>query len=173
MIFETIVEQLHNKAMEMADSAFISKQEGKEQEANMYFALACKIEGEAAMTASKHGLGQPTVGILFRSAATLASDTGDVDKILSLAQKALTTGLLKEQEEEILELIRHHRIRLHSLDRAEIDNLIYRRKMSKLMKLGSKTKGNVQKRKHGLPNKKHSRTDATYQGERQKAVSLL
>jgi small subunit ribosomal protein S20 len=126
MAFEKQIEELHNTAMELADLGFTNRQQGKQYEANVYFAKACKLEEEAAINAIKHGLGQPTVGILLRSAATLASDIGDVGKILSLTKKAVSTDLYKEQENEFLELIAQNSIKLHSLNEIEIDNLIYK-----------------------------------------------
>jgi small subunit ribosomal protein S20 len=126
MAFEKQIEELHNTAMELADLGFTNRQQGKQYEANVYFAKACKLEEEAAVNAIKHGLGQPTVGILLRSAATLASDIGDVGKILSLTKKAVSTDLYKEQENEFLELIAQNSIKLHSLNEIEIDNLIYK-----------------------------------------------
>jgi hypothetical protein len=174
MNFEKLVEDLHDKAMEMADLGFINKHKGQHQEASNYFSQACKYEEKAALLAQENHLGQPTVGILFRSAATLASDYGDIDKMLLLTQKAVATSLLKWQQTEFLELIAHHRIKIHSLDETEINNLIYTRKLSKLRReLSAKTKRDFHKRKPLISNKKNHRIDGSFQGERQKVMSLL
>ena len=84
MNFEKKIEELHDKAMELADLGFISKKQGKQQEAIAYFSQAYKSEEKAANLAHEIGLGQPTVGILFRSAITLASDASDIGKITVL-----------------------------------------------------------------------------------------
>ena len=175
MNFEKKVEELHDKAMELADLGFISKKQGKQQEAIAYFSQAYKSEEKAANLAYESGLGQPTVGILFRSAITLASDASDIGKILSLIKEAITTGLWKEQQTEILELIAQKRIRLHSLDETEIDNLIYGWKVAKLRReLSSKSKRDHQKRKNGLGiSKRNHKTNDSYQFEHQRVTSLL
>lgn len=175
MNFEQIVEELHDKAMELADLGFISKHQGKLQESNTYFSQACKYEEKSANLAQQIGLGQPTIGVLFRSAATLASDTNDIGKMLSLIKKAVTTGLLKGQQNEILELIAQHKIKVNSLDETEINNLIYDWKLSKLRReLSAKSKRDYQKRKNGFGHKRNHRTNGSFQGvERQRVMSLL
>jgi hypothetical protein len=171
---EKTVEELHDKAMELADLGFISKQQGRQREANAYFSQACRYEEKAAIVALEVNLGQPTLGILFRSAATLASDTGDLDKLLLLAKKAISTNLLKEQKNDFLELIWQNRIRLSTLNGEEIDRLIYERKLLKIKReLNSKIKSEHQKRKNPNPLTRRNTKRYTLYHEQKRTLSTL
>ena len=125
------IEELHDKAMGLSDLGFISQQRGDSSKATSFFSQACKFEAKAALTSAELNIGQPTVGILFRSAGTLAGYVGDISEMLSLTQKAIKTNLLPWQIQEFLELLNDNKIYVESLDEEIINRLIIDNVLSK------------------------------------------
>lgn len=65
------IDQLHQKAMELADFAFYAKREGKVKEATDFYKEAFQYEKAAAMLLLNDYEIEPSRAILFRSAACL------------------------------------------------------------------------------------------------------
>lgn len=97
------IEELHIKAIELADTAFIKKFSGEADEANSIFRLAFEYEKQAAYTAQKENIGEPTISVLFKSAASLALN---FDEHLE-AEKLICTALIGEPPFEIAEELRN------------------------------------------------------------------
>lgn len=65
------IDQLHNKAMELADVAFYAYRKGEKSEAERYYREAFQYEKAAAMLLLNEYQTEPSRAILFRSAACL------------------------------------------------------------------------------------------------------
>lgn len=126
----TIMES-HHYAMELADKADRERRLGRTNEAKQYFEEAFRCESEAAMKL-KDRLGiEPTRSILFRSAASLAIETGELRE----AEKMIAYGLTGSPPEEIVEELRdlldrvyferHMQLRGVSLDPNEMQLAIW------------------------------------------------
>ena len=66
------IQELHTKAMEIADQADLLKRQGKEKDALQMYKESLLAEREAAYLARRQQIGEPTESVLFRSAASLA-----------------------------------------------------------------------------------------------------
>ena len=66
------IKELHSTAIEIADIAFIKKFNGLLDEAKELFFQAFELEKEAAYLAKSENIGEPTISVLFKSAASLA-----------------------------------------------------------------------------------------------------
>ena len=83
------VSELHNKAMELADSAFSAQRRGRADEARALFEQALEHEKAAIAELEAHGRIEPNYSVLHRSAAWLALN-GDLPREAErIAAKAL------------------------------------------------------------------------------------
>lgn len=98
----TDVRALHRDAMELADQATIARRLGNEVGAKALFARAVEMESAAAAVYATQHEAEPTRSILFRSAASLALDAGDVRS----AERLIATALTGETPEPIAEELR-------------------------------------------------------------------
>jgi tetratricopeptide (TPR) repeat protein len=131
MKFMTI-EQLHDRAMEFTDLAIISKQQAKNQEAINFFSQAFKSEEKALNMAIDLKLGQPTLGILFRSAATLANDKGDIDKMLQIIRKGISLNIPDEFKNDFRQLLEINGIKNIDLTLDNVNAIIVSRSLRKV-----------------------------------------
>jgi hypothetical protein len=83
-------EDLHLKAMEFADSAFIEKRKGSLEKSGDFYSLAYEYESKAAMELKYNFDNEPIRSILFRSAASLANLCGKKEE----AEKLIAWGLI-------------------------------------------------------------------------------
>lgn len=97
------IEQLHKKAMELADTAFIARSAGKLKQAVMAFRESLKYEAEAARKAKKEAIGEPSESVLCRSAAAIAFNA---ENFLE-AEKLIGLGLSGNPPEEVAEELRN------------------------------------------------------------------
>jgi hypothetical protein len=97
------VQELHIKAIEFADIAFIKKFKGLNDEAKELFSQAFEFEKKAAYTAKEDGIGEPTVSVLLKSAASLAINC---EKLIE-AEKLICLGLYGDPPVEIAEELRN------------------------------------------------------------------
>lgn len=74
------VNELHVKAVDLAEEAFLLKKSGKLEEAKQIFLEALIIEEKAAFMLPPEADSEPTRSIIFRSAASLAFNSGDLEK---------------------------------------------------------------------------------------------
>lgn len=79
------IEDLHRKAMDLAERA----DTGDTGDAPMLLCQAFDLERAAALLAAQHGVPQPSLGILYRSAASLALECGLLVEAKSLVDQAL------------------------------------------------------------------------------------
>jgi lipopolysaccharide/colanic/teichoic acid biosynthesis glycosyltransferase len=91
------VEQLHKKALECFDEASVAEFKGDTSEAQLKYQKALRFEKHAALLAQKKKVGQPTVSILFRSAASIAFRANMMSEAFELA----TLGMESSPPNEI------------------------------------------------------------------------
>lgn len=97
------IQELHNKAMELADKADILKMQGNADESSVVFQQSLEAEREAAFAARQQQVGEPTESVLFRSAASLAFTIGDYRE----AERLVCQGLAGNPPSEIAEELRN------------------------------------------------------------------
>ncbi len=97
------IQELHKKALEIADFAFINKFKGNEEVAINKFKEALEFEKEAAFLAKEQNIEEPTLSVLFRSAASIALNA----KEFRTAEKLVAFGLSGEPPFEIAEELRN------------------------------------------------------------------
>lgn len=96
------IHELHEKAMDIAELAFVAKLEGNEVKADQLFREAFTYEAKAAKLVPNDLSSEPTHSVLFRSAASLALDCNEVQE----AEKLVAMGLAGDPPEEIAEELR-------------------------------------------------------------------
>lgn len=83
------VQELHTRAIEIADHAFIEKFGGRLDRASDLFREAFQIEKEAALLAKEENIGEPSISILLKSASSLAINANLLDEAERLICLAL------------------------------------------------------------------------------------
>lgn len=96
------IQELHTRAMELADQADLLKRQGKEDEALSFYKLSLDAEREAAISAHRQQIGEPTESVLFRSAASLAYGMKDYRE----AERLICMGLAGNPPAELAEELR-------------------------------------------------------------------
>lgn len=96
------IQNLHSKAMELADQADLLKRQGRQDEAMPIYRLSLEAERQAAMTAHAEQIGEPTESVLFRSAASLAYTIGEYRE----AERLICMGLAGNPPSEIADELR-------------------------------------------------------------------
>lgn len=101
----TRASDLHSKAMERANLAFIARMRGDEAQARILFeqAFAHEIEGIAALEERERV--EPWLSVLHRSAATLALDCDLPREAERIAAKALAQDPHPEIAEELRDVL--------------------------------------------------------------------
>ena len=95
------VSDQHNKAMDLAEQALVLKRRGQEGSGPL-FEQALKHELRAIRAFDRLGLAvEPTRSVLYRSAATLALDCGQLQKARDLVDEALQNNPPHEIAEEL------------------------------------------------------------------------
>lgn len=74
------VDELHTKAVDLAEEAFLLKKAGHIESAKALFAEALEYEEKAAFILPPQKDSEPSRSIIFRSAASLALNSGDFEK---------------------------------------------------------------------------------------------
>lgn len=97
------IQELHIKSIEIADVAFIKKFKGQFDEAKQLFRESFLLEQEAAYAAKQANIAEPSLSVLFKSAAALAINC---DEFLQ-AEKLICTALVGEPPFEIAEELRN------------------------------------------------------------------
>ena len=96
------IQDLHNKAMELADQGDFLKMQGKIDDALTFYDKSLEAEREAAYSARRQNLGEPSESVLFRSAASLAYSIKDFRE----AERLICMGLAGNPPVEIAEELR-------------------------------------------------------------------
>lgn len=118
--------QLHNEAMEMADRGDYSKLHGDLESSIRFYTQAYEMEKNASMIAFNDSVGEPTVSVLLRSAASLAIDIKnfrDAEKLIALALSGEPPLDVAEELRNLLENVhfgRHLELKGISLQEDEV-----------------------------------------------------
>lgn len=97
------IQELHKRAMELADQVDLLKKQGNVDDALPLYKQSLEAEREAAYTAQKHQMGEPTESVLFRSAASLAYGIKDYRE----AERLICMGLAGNPPAEIADELRN------------------------------------------------------------------
>lgn len=89
-MIDKVALNLHNTALELADTAYIAQKRGNSEDAKFYALCAMSYEIMAAQRLLPNADNEPTRSIIYRSAATLAIWAGDYNLALYLAREGLT-----------------------------------------------------------------------------------
>ena len=96
------VNELHEKAMKIAQAAFVARMQGELVNVKQLSSQAFEYERQAAMLLLNDYDLEPTRSVLFRSAASLALNFKDYRE----AERMIALGLLGNPPPEILEELR-------------------------------------------------------------------
>jgi hypothetical protein len=96
------VNELHEKAMKIAQAAFVARMQGELENVKQLSSQAFEYERKAAMLLLNDFDIEPTRSVLFRSAASLALNFKDYRE----AERMIALGLLGNPPPEILEELR-------------------------------------------------------------------
>lgn len=114
------VRELHSKAMKVAQDAMIAKQVGSADLAKKLYGEAFLIEKKAAFKVPKERKSEPTRSIIFRSAASLAFQAGELSEAIRMIGEAFTGYPNKRTFNELN--ILHEEVKLAIYNR---DNYFY------------------------------------------------
>ena len=123
-------QELHTKAIEYADNAFIKKFNGLFDEAKLLFTQAFELESAAAYSAKEDNIGEPTISVLLKSAASLAINCDKFDEAEKLICLALYGDSPKELADELRNLLeelyfqRHLQLQGISINSTELQLVI-------------------------------------------------
>ncbi|TLV00489.1 hypothetical protein [Dyadobacter luticola] len=124
------VQELHSKAIAAADIAFVKKFHGRLNEAKELFKEAFALEKAAAHSALKENMGEPTLSVLLKSAASLAincDETKEAEKLICLALSGEPPIEIAEELRNLLEELyfqRHLQLQGISLKSTELQLVI-------------------------------------------------
>lgn len=93
------IQELHQQAMDLAELAFTAKLRGDLEQTSQLNRQAFEKEAKAAGLLAANLDAEPTRSVLYRSAATLAIDCGE----LQTAEKLIATALAGNPPQEIAE----------------------------------------------------------------------
>ncbi|BBL03772.1 MULTISPECIES: hypothetical protein [Pseudomonadati] len=96
------INQLHTQAMDIADAADIAKMRDQLEESSVLYKQAFELERDAAIMAFRSGIGEPSISILLRSAASLALEC----KLFRECEQLIGLALSGTPPEEIVEELR-------------------------------------------------------------------
>jgi hypothetical protein len=96
------VRENHERAMALADDALAVRRQGDEEQATTLFREALDYERRAAERVAPDLTAEPTRSILYRSAASLALECGELRE----AERLIATALSGNPPEEIADELR-------------------------------------------------------------------
>ena len=106
------IRELHEKAMKLASLADLQKIQGNKESAVSLYEESYFLEYEAAMNAYNGKVGEPSVSVLLRSAASLAVSCKkfrEAEKLISLALGGNPPSEIADELKNLLETIYSHR----------------------------------------------------------------
>jgi tetratricopeptide (TPR) repeat protein len=101
----TQVNELHSKAMIIAEAAFVAKRKGSHDEALRLSEEAFSYEHDAALLLLDQFEIEPTRSVLFRSAACLALDSGnyaEAEKMIAYGLEGNPPAEVKDELQDLL-----------------------------------------------------------------------
>lgn len=96
------IQELHTRAMELAEQADFLKMQGKDAEAKSLYGESLQAEKEAAYQARNQQIGEPSESVLFRSAASLAYGLKDFRE----AERLICMGLAGNPPQDVARELR-------------------------------------------------------------------
>lgn len=99
------VRDLHERAMQLAQSAIVSRHNGNESDAEKLARQAYELEKQAADLIPEGSGSEPTRSILYRSAASLAYQAREYDIAIGLVEKGLSGFPPKQVKQELNDLL--------------------------------------------------------------------
>ena len=105
------VTELHEKAMDLAELAFVAKLNHNPTEAETLFRQTWEFETQAARLVPDNADSEPTRSILYRSAATLACDCREyreAERLIAIGLSGNPPDWVAEQLRELYEQVRGH-----------------------------------------------------------------
>lgn len=105
--------KVHKQAMEFAQEAMFLREIGKEQEALEFFRKAFEAEKKAAYLLFDKFDNEPTRGVLFRSAASLALDCNEIAEAERLVSQGLAGTPPKDIADELRNLYENINLQRH------------------------------------------------------------
>ncbi len=104
---KSAIDELHDKAMELADEAYYAKKKDKLEEAQTKYLSAFEYEKSAAMLLVNDYAQEPTRSVLFRSAACLLLNLPfPTEQNFRQAERIVAYGLSGNPPKEIAEELR-------------------------------------------------------------------
>jgi hypothetical protein len=106
------IQELHIKAIELADLAFIKRFNGLFDEAKVLFKQAFELEKTAAQASIDEKIGEPSISVLLKSAASLAinaEEFKDAEKLICLALYGEPPFEIAEELRNLMEDLNFHR----------------------------------------------------------------
>ena len=100
------INQLHTQAMDIADAADIAKMRDQLEESSVLYKQAFELERDAAIMAFRSGIGEPSISILLRSAASLALECKlfrECEQLIGLCWKMSISGDIFKQKVFLLQ----------------------------------------------------------------------
>src|SRR2546428_7598983 len=101
----SVVRDQHRQAMDLADQALAARRLGDHSSAAALFRQAFEHERQAAELTGADGAVEPTRSVLFRSAATLALDCGELREAERLVAAALSGDPPAEIADELRDVV--------------------------------------------------------------------
>ncbi len=98
------INEIHPQAMDLADLAFSARREGDEAKAKELFLEALMLERQAALLLPPSEDSEPSRSVLFRSAASLAYNAGDLEETERLVANGLAGYPPPEIRAELMEI---------------------------------------------------------------------
>lgn len=120
------VRELHNRAMQLAQQAMVARYSGSSEDADRLVRQAYVLEAQAADLVPDEQRSEPTRSILYRSAASLAHQCGELATTQRLAAKGLAGFPSRDIEKELGNLLSQARFELElreqdlELDKEEV-----------------------------------------------------
>ena len=103
------VKELHKKAMDLAEFAFVAKLRGDSVKAEGLLRQAFEYESQAARLVPDEPSSEPTRSILYSSAATLALDCHELCEAEELIAEGIAGNPAPEIEQELRDLYKQVR----------------------------------------------------------------
>jgi tetratricopeptide (TPR) repeat protein len=106
------IQEIHNQAMEIADLADLQKIQGNKEEAISLYERSYNLEYDAAIKACNANVGEPSISILLRSAASLAMNCQkyrNAEKLIALALSGEPPAEIAEELRDLLENVHFFR----------------------------------------------------------------
>jgi len=97
------ITELHDQAMELSDEAFIARRKGDSERADQLSRQAFELEAAAAELVRNSLEIEPTRSVLYRSAASMAMDIGELRE----AEKLIATALSGDPPPDIADELRN------------------------------------------------------------------